>query len=427
MPLGRIAAAAAALAISSLFTTGGAALTALPEAHLHALVAGDSRSAGRFRRYAGMRGRVRARWLVARVLGVGMSTVVIAQAIAEWLDSPGYGVLAAALSAVLVYGVCTEALGIVARRRPEMVSDWALHYLRPFEWLVWPVGDLLARVGTLVDRRIPHRATHDPGLTETEVEWAVREGERHGAIANEPAEMIRNVLDFRNTVVRDVMVPRRHLTGVAVGAKLSEILEIVANEGHSRFPVYRDNLDNVVGLLYVKDLFRVVQRGELASARVEDIVRHETLFATETQSAASILREMRAHHQQMVVVVDEFGGTSGVVTLEDLLEEIVGEIEDEYDADAEAPVQSLGGGRYVARAAVSIDDLSAFLGKQIPADGAFESLGGLLAHRAGRVPPVGTVIHVAGFRFTVREADETHVERVDIDTVDPPARQGQPR
>ena len=426
LPLGRIAAAEVALALSSLFTTGEAALTALPEAHLQALKEGSDRTARLFQRYAAARGRVLTRWLVARVLGVCVATAVISQVVAVGMSSAAMGVVVAGASAVLTYGVCTEALGVLARRRPEEVGAWALLCLQPFEWVVWPLAGPLAVVGRFVEAHLPHRTHVDPELTETEVEWAVREGERHGALANEPAEMIRNVLDFKDLVIKDVMIPRRHVNGVPASASLEEILAIVSNEGHSRYPAYRDTLDNVVGLLYVKDLFRVVQKGQLATAKLDDILRRHTLFAAETQSAASILREMRSRRQHMAVVVDEFGGTSGVVTLEDVIEQIVGDIRDEYDADAEALVQNLGGGRFVANAAVSIDELSSHVGRQIPVDGEFESLGGLLTHRAGRVPAVGAVLHIAGLRFTVREADETHVARVDIEAIEPAPRAGPP-
>jgi len=420
LPVGRVVAAVVFGALASVFATGDAALTTLSEARLEALKSGTGRDAALFQRYSVERGRVLSRWLVARVLAISFTTAVISQSTS--IDPPfaGWSVVMAAGVAVLTYGVFTEALGVLARRRPEEVGAWALRYLRPFEWAVWPIAAPLALLGRFVETRLPQRKKADPQLTETEVEWVVREGERHGALANEPAEMIRNVLDFKDLVVKDVMVPRRRVTGIPVSASLQEIIALVSTEGHSRYTVYRETLDNVVGLLYVKDLFRVVEKGALATAKLDDIIRRHTLFAVETQPAASILREMRSRSQHMAVVSDEFGGTSGVVTLEDVLEQIVGDIRDEYDAEAEAQVQKLGEGRYVADAAVSIDELSSHLGRQLPADGSFESLGGLLVHRAGRVPPVGAVIHLSGLRFTVREADETHVVRVDIDTIEPP-------
>ena len=425
-PVGPIVEAVFFGALASLFATGDAAVTALSEARLEALLKGTTAAAPLFKRYAQHRGRVLSRWLVGRILAISVTTALFSQAADLNPLFSGWSVIVSAAGAVLTYGMFTEALGVLARRRPEEVSAWALRYLRPFEWAVSPVAEPLAFVGRLVEARLPKRTKVDPELTETEVEWVVREGERQGGLANEPAEMIRNVLDFKDLVVKDVMVPRRLVTGVPVSASLAEIIGIVSREGHSRYPVYRETLDNVVGLLYVKDLFRVVEKGELATAKLDDIIRRHTLFAVETQPAASILREMRSRSQHMAVVSDEFGGTSGVVTLEDVLEKIVGDIRDEYDAEAEALVQKLGEGRYVADAAVSIDELSSHVGRQLPSDGAFESLGGLLVHRAGRVPPVGAVLHLAGMKFTVREADETHVVRVDIEAIEPAPRVSRP-
>ena len=425
-PFGRVIAAVIFGGLASLFATGDAALTTLSEARLQALQSGTSRHARLYQRYAAERGRVVSRWLVARVLAISVTTALIAQSASNDPEYAGWSVVTAAAFAVLTYGVFTEALGVLARRRPEDVSEWSLRYLRPFEWAVWPIAEPLALLGRIVEARLPADSKVDPHVTETEVEWVVREGERQGALANEPAEMIRNVLDFKDLVVKDVMVPRRRVTGIPVGASLQEIIAIVSNEGHSRYPVFRETLDNVVGLLYVKDLFRVVEKGQLATAKLDDLIRRHTLFAVETQSAASILREMRSRSQHLAVVSDEFGGTSGVVTLEDVLEQIVGDIRDEYDAEAEAQVQKLGEGRFLADAAVSVDELSSHVGRQLPVDGAFESLGGLLVHRAGRVPAVGAVIQLAGLKFTVREADETHVVRVEIEATEPAPRPSQP-
>jgi CBS domain containing-hemolysin-like protein len=425
LPVGSVVAAVVFGGLASVFATGDAAVTALSEARLEALGAGTGPKAKLFQRYVAERGRVLSRWLVARVLAISVTTALISQSASADPPFAGWSVVVAAGVAVLTYGMFTEALGVLARRRPEEFSAFALRYLRPFEWAVSPIAEPLALLGRFVEARVPRRANPDPQTTETEVEWVVREGERRGELANEPAEMIRNVLDFKDLVVKDVMVPRRLVTGIAVGSSIEETIAIVSREGHSRYPVYRETLDNVVGLLYVKDLFRVLEKRELSTTKLDNLIRRHTLFAVETQPAASILREMRSRSQHMAVVSDEFGGTSGVVTLEDVLEKIVGDIRDEYDAEAEAQVQKVGEGRFVADAAVSIDELSSHVGRQLPADGEFESLGGLLVDRAGRVPPVGAVIHLAGLKFTVKEADETHVVRVDIEATDA-ARASQP-
>ena len=259
---------------------------------------------------------------------------------------------------------------------------------------------------------MPKTITVDARIMETEVEWVVSEGERAGAIANEPAEMIRNVLDFKDLTAREVMVPRRKIQGIELSTPLTEVVALVAGEKHSRYPVYREHLDNVVGQLYAKELFAIVRDGAVEKSQLAEVMRTPVMFVTENQSAAKILQDMRSRRLHMAIVSDEFGGTSGLVTLEDILEEIVGDIRDEKDQ--EAPIQTMGDGRMVADASVSIADLEHALGKPLPDDGEFESLGGLIVSRAGRVPQVGATLQVDGLKLIVREADETRVVKVEI-------------
>jgi CBS domain containing-hemolysin-like protein len=284
--------------------------------------------------------------------------------------------------------------------------------LRPLEWLLSPLADPLAIVGRAVGRRIPKSHAVDARLTETEVEWVVSEGEKAGAIANEPAEMIRKVLDFKDLTAREVMVPRRHISGIEVSTPLRDVLALVASQKHSRYPVYRENLDMVVGLLNVKDLFAVVRDGRQDTTKLADVIRTPAMFVSENQMAAKILQDMRSRRLHMAIVSDEFGGTAGLVTLEDIIEEIVGDIRDEHDVDS--PIQPMGDGRVVADASVSLAVLAQALGKRLPEDGEFESLGGLILSRAGRVPQVGATLRIDGLKLIVREADETRVVKVEI-------------
>jgi CBS domain containing-hemolysin-like protein len=304
-------------------------------------------------------------------------------------------------------------LGTLARRRPEEVGATALRWLRPLEIVMAPLAMPLAFFGRQVEQRLPKERPVDARVTETEVQWAVTEGEKAGAIANEPAEMIRNVLDFKDQQTREVMVPRRKIVGVEIGATLEKVIELVSAEKHSRYPVYRETLDNIIGTLYVKDLFAVVRDNLVPTTKLADLVRSPVLFVVETQPVVSVLKEMRSRHLHLAVVSDEFGGTSGLVTLEDIIEEIVGEIRDQGDR-VDGLIEDLGDGRLVADASISLADLSARLGREITADGDFESLGGLLVHRAGRVPAVGATLTLDGFKLIVREADETRVVKVEI-------------
>jgi CBS domain containing-hemolysin-like protein len=209
------------------------------------------------------------------------------------------------------------------------------------------------------------------------------------------------------------MVSRTRVCAIEVETPLPDVLRVVASEGHSRYPVYRDQVDNIVGLLYAKDLFRLLKDDKLEATSLGDLVRAPVNFVPEMQGVSSVLREMRARRLHMAVVIDEFGGVSGIVTLEDILEVIVGEIRDEYDTE-EAPIQDLGDGRLLADAAVSVHDLSAYLGAEIPDSGDYESLGGLLIHQVGKVPAVGTHIEAFNLSFVVRDSDEKRIAKVEI-------------
>jgi CBS domain containing-hemolysin-like protein len=406
--------------LGSLFAAADAALTAIPEAHLRALTS-DADTNATFSRYADDPARVLSRWLVARVVCISLAAAIVHGA-AERAGIPGLGPLLAVGVGVIAYGTCAEILGTLARKRPVRVGAVALRLLRPIEFAVVPLAEPLAWLGRVIGRRLPEDKSVDARMTETEVEFIVSEGERSGALANAPAEMIRNVLDFKDLTAREVMVPRRMILGIELGTSLERVLEIVTSEGHSRYPVFKESLDHVQGLLYVKDLFRVVRDKKIAETKLADLVRTPVMFVAETQSAAKILPDMQSKRVHLAVVSDEFGGTAGLITLEDIIEEIVGDIRDEYDTEAQ--IRDMGDGRIVADAAVSLDDLALHLGHPLPSDGEFESLGGLIVHKAGRVPLTGSTFQLDGLKLIVKEADPTRVVKVEIvrDHVPPPTR-----
>lgn len=407
---GHIAAAAAVTAVGSLFAAGDAALSEIAEGRMRALSAGTGGEGAVFRRFTNDPLRVLSRWLVGRIVALSVASILLNDA-ARMVGLDRFALPVAVLGAVLTYGTFTEIVGTLARRRSERAAVLALAFLLPLEWLVAPLADPLAIVGRAVGRRVPKSRTTDARITETEVEWVVSEGEKAGAIDNEPAEMIRKVLDFKDLTAREVMVPRRHILGIEQTTPLADVVALVAAETHSRYPVYRENLDNIVGLLYAKDLFALVRDGRLGTSKLVDVLRPTVLFVTESQSAVKILQDMRSRRLHVAIVSDEFGGTAGLVTLEDIIEEIVGDIRDEHDGDA--PIQTIGEGRMVADGSVSLAELSHALGKPLP-DGEFESLGGLIVSRTGQVPQVGHTLQVAGLKLIVREADATRVVKVEI-------------
>jgi putative hemolysin len=360
---------------------------------------------------------VEGRWLVVRTVAIAATAVLVSgllpTTLGHWLP------LLAGFIALIAYALPVEILKAVAGRAPERSAPVLLQLARPVELLAAPLAALPLWLGKFASARLPQARTEPPpAVTETEVELIVTEGEMTGALDAEQSEIIRNVLEFGDVTARDVMVPRTKTTSFEVSTPLPEILKLVADHAHSRYPVHREAVDNVVGVLHAKDLLAIVARGESSSLHLESILR-PVAFVPESQSAASVLKDMRKGHHHLAIVIDEFGGFSGIVTLEDLLEQIVGDIRDEHDVE-EAPIADLGDGRMVVDASLPLTDLSRYLGVELPTEGDFHSLGGFLAAQHGRVPEVGASLSAFGLEFIVREADERRVSKVEIHRETPP-------
>jgi len=258
---------------------------------------------------------------------------------------------------------------------------------------------------------------HDLRVAEAEVEIMVDEVERSGLFGHEPAEMIRNVLEFEDRRARAVMVPRTRIEAINANTPLDEVRRFVGESGHSRYPVYEGQLDNVIGILVAKDVFKLEspsldlddQIPESKPRTLVDVVRRDVVFVHEQQKLATLLREMRQKRQHLAVVVDEFGGTSGIVTMEDVIEEIVGDIRDEHDEES-APIQELGDGRLLASGVMRVEDLADYLGLSIEdADRA-----ATLASAFEPSVDEGASITRWGLDLVAREVKSGQIERVEV-------------
>lgn len=413
-----LALAALPAAIAALFGAANWCMAQLPGTRRAALrdsLEGAARRA--LDRYIEQGATVEGRWLVVRTLAIAATAVLVSsllpRTLGHWLP------LLAAFFALIAYALPAEVLKALAGRAPERSAPILLQVVRPVELLAAPLAVFPLWLGQLASARLSQGSTEPPpAVTETEVELIVTEGEMTGALDAEQSEIIRNVLEFGDVTARDVMVPRTKTTSIEVSTPVSQVLNAVADHAHSRYPVHREAIDNVVGVLHAKDLLRVVARGETNSLHLESILR-PVVFVPENQSAASVLKDMRKGRHHLAIVIDEFGGFSGIVTLEDLLEQIVGDIRDEHDVE-EAPIADLGDGRLVVDASLPLTDLSRYLGTELPTDGDFHSLGGFLAAQHGRVPEVGASLSAFGLEFIVREADERRVSKVEIHRELPP-------
>ena len=232
------------------------------------------------------------------------------------------------------------------------------------------------------------------------------------AVADETEErkLLQSVVDFGGTLVREVMTPRPDIVAIAHDATVAEFRVLFAEEEYSRIPVYKDNLDNILGFVFAKDL--VTLDGVQGTSRIVPQLLRPAHVVPEGKRVAELLRELQVKQVQSAIVVDEYGGTAGLVTIEDLLEEIVGEIRDEYDDESE-PIVDEGDGTFVFLATVSVGDMVERLGVSVERDG-FETVGGYLLTRLGRVPTVGETLEIDGLVVEVLEAERRRVRKVRV-------------
>lgn len=247
-----------------------------------------------------------------------------------------------------------------------------------------------------------------------EMEELIEEGSAEGVIDSEEEEMLLGVLGFRRLMVREVMIPRTEMICLDVASTLTELIKRMVDQGHSRIPVYEGDVDHVTGVAHARDLLEYWGRDEAAPG-LRDLLR-PAFFVPETMRLEQLLGEFRHRKVHIAVVVDEYGGVSGMVTLEDVLEEIVGDIRDEWDDEAELMVRETAQGLEVD-ARCEIEMLEDQLNRPLETAGDFETVGGLVFHAMGRIPTVGERFELDGLEFVIRDADNRRVKTVSVQRV----------
>ena len=285
--------------------------------------------------------------------------------------------------------------------------------------VLYPVGRAFAWFTAVVLRAFRLEPANDPLITENELRLMLRSAEESGVIEASEQEMIRGVIDLEETVVREVMTPRVDVVAISEEASLRDMLLATTQHGYSRLPVYRESIDDVRGIVYAKDLLNYVGRSDdLDAIRVADLM-HPPQYVPETTSVLDLMRDMRLRKNHLAVVVDEFGGTAGLVTLEDIIEEITGEIYDETDEEEELDFEDLPDGSVRIRASVHLEEVEDRFRLDLGDEGEYDTLAGYLISELGRIPQVGESLTAAGLCFTVEEADERRVTLVRAEPATP--------
>jgi CBS domain containing-hemolysin-like protein len=314
------------------------------------------------------------------------------------------GVLLAAGLGLAFLESLADGLG---HRDPERWAMRLVPALGPLVALLAPLGLTLRRLGSAGE--LAPASVRAGLVTEEEIKTLVDAGEEGGAIEEEEKEMILSIFQLGDTLAREVMVPRIDIVAFEAGMTVDEATRTLIDTGHSRAPVYSGTIDNVVGLLYGKDILAAQHAGG-TEQHVRDIMR-PAIFVPEAKKVDDLLEEMQAHRVQMVIVVDEYGGTAGLVTLENIVEEIVGEIRDEYDVAEEMPYQVLPDGGYLLSGGIDLDDVNELTGSRLSKD-AGETLSGLIHSQLGRVATAGDVLEAGGLRLKVEQVLGRRIHKV---------------
>jgi putative hemolysin len=292
----------------------------------------------------------------------------------------------------------------------------ALGVARPIRFLA-RIGGVAVFFLTLSSRSVlALLGVHGKGerafVTKEEIQQLIAEGRETGAVTPGEQELIRNIFEFSQTQVREVMVPRPRIVGLDLAQSREEILKVVLDGQYSRYPVYRGEIENVIGFIHAKDLLgRAVQTPDF---ELESLIR-PSFFVPEAKRVNELLREMQRRHLHMAMVVDEYGSLSGVVTTEDLLEELVGEIEDEHDLSEPQRIQRLKGGGYLVDALISLNDLEDLLGVRFAEGQPYDTLAGLILFKLGHFPVAGERVEWGDYLLTCVKVTQMAIQKVKIE------------
>jgi CBS domain containing-hemolysin-like protein len=331
--------------------------------------------------------------------------------------------LVAAVVAAIVTSVVSVALphalarhaghGLVAQ------SIRAIHMLRS---VLSPITGLIMWVDGIVQNVIGVKDQHEPEQFQQEILSAVEEGQKEGIVGDEEREMIESAISFRDTSAGQIMTARNEIVGIEISATLDQVKRRLEESGHSRLPVFRGTLDQLVGVLYARDLLKHLglpaDKFDIKSAM------RPTFFVPETKSLRDLLNDFRLQKVHMAIVLDEYGGTAGLVTIEDILEELIGDISDEHEPSEPAMIHRVDEQTWEVDARTYISELNRLVGTSLPDDAGYDTLGGFVISTQGKIPQQGATFEAGGVKYTVLDAEPQKVNRLKLEFTLQPATDG---
>lgn len=398
------------LGLSAMFSASETSLMSLNKFQLQQMLDSKARGARRVQHLLSDPGKLLSGILIGNnLVNIGASSILTSLAI-DLFGSTGVGIATGVMTLlILMFGEITP------KQLAAQKSDRVALRLAPFVQVVVTVttpaifllnlitGFMIRLLGGETDR-------NQPNITEAELKTIINVSHREGVLGTGDKEMINNIFDFRNAKAGEVMVTRTYITGLSVDTGFDEMLRVINESQYSRIPVYEETMDHIVGILYVKDLL-ALKPEEIRDFDLRQFMR-EPAFTYEFKSVKELFEEMRDERNHMMVVLNEYGGTEGIITIEDLVEEIMGEIEDEYDTES-PEVENLEPGEYRVNGTLKLNDASRLTGLKIESDD-FDTIGGFLIGQVDRLPEVGEVIEYDNCRFVIERIDRNRIGKIRI-------------
>lgn len=395
------------IGLSAFFSSAETALTTVNRIRIRTLAEAGSKSAIILTKVLEDQGKMLSAILVGNnVVNLTASSMSTTLVMSIW-SNKAVGIATGILTLViLVFGEISPKT--ISTLYSETISLKYAKIIYIFMTVMTPVIYVVNVLATAFLRLIhvdPNRKQE--AITEDELRTIVEVSHEEGVIESEEKKMINNVFDFGDSVARDIMIPRIDMTLVEVSATYEELIDIFREEMYTRIPVYEETNDNVIGIINMKDLLLIDSHEDFC---IRSYLR-EPLYTYEYKKTAELMVEMRQTCNNVVIVLDEYGATAGMITLEDLLEEIVGEIRDEYDEDEENELVELAPGEYMVEGSMKLDDLNDRLGLQLESED-YDSIGGLIIGLLDRLPESGEEVTCDGIRLVVEQLDKNRIDKV---------------
>lgn len=398
------------LALSALFSASETALTSLSKISVRQMVENNVKGANRIEKLLTDPSKMLSSILIGNnIVNIGASSLMTSIAI-DAFGNTGVGIATGIMTLlILIFGEITPKT--LAAQNSEKMSIRLSGFVHLVTIIITPISFILTKItNPLLKLLGADIDTDQPFITEDELKTIVSVSHKEGILEGEERDMIYNVFEFGDSKARDVMIPRTEMIAIDVESSYEEVINIVTREQYSRIPVYEDTTDNIVGILYVKDLLFLEIDKDL-KFELKKYIRKPS-FTYEYKPTSELFNEMRAARTHMVIVLDEYGGTEGIVTIEDLIEEIVGEIEDEYDKEIEN-IQVIQDNEYVVNGNLELEETNELLGTDIESDN-FDTIAGFVIDIIDKIPESGEVIEYEDIKFIIEDIDRNKIEKIRI-------------